>query len=196
MRGFLGMMAVGMLVGCGGGDMKAAGSQPCSSSSPVSSAAPSGLTSFEEGLVGPLLSDVRAGVQPWSEESIGLCRGQGRDCPEFLGASADELPPGEYMVRAELKVPQVGAKGAWRVRMETQCTTTRRTANGESTTTSSSSKEYDVQYAGTEHGSRLSPLLTIRSPEPSGAKSCTYTLTSLHPDKPMEWKGSWSVPQT
>ena len=63
------------------------------------------------------------------------------------------------------------------------------------TTTSSSSKEYDVQYAGTEHGSRLSPLLTIRSPEPSGAKNCTYTLTSLHPDKPMEWKGSWSVPQ-
>jgi hypothetical protein len=138
---------------------------------------------------------VRAGVQPWSEQGIGICKGQGRECEEFLGMSAEELPPGEYMLRAEFKVPRVGEKGTWQVRFESQCTTTRRNARGESTTTSSTSKEYDLQYAGTERGSRLSPLQTIRSPDPSGEKNCAYTLTSLHPDKPMVWKGSWSVPQ-
>jgi hypothetical protein len=177
---------------CKGGGSTGAVSTPDCAASPAS---PAGLTSFEEGLVGPMISDVRAGVQPWNEQSIGICKGQGRDCEEFLGASVEDLPPGEYMMRAELKVPRLGDKGIWRVRFETQCTTTRKTERGESTTTNSSSKEYDVQFAGTERGSRLSPLFTIRSPDASGEKHCTYKLTSLHPDKPSEWTGSWTVPQ-
>ncbi len=193
MRTFiLALTAAGTLMACKGGNTaEAASSSNCS----TSSAGASGLTSFEEGLVGPLLSDVRAGVQPWSDQSIGICKGQGRDCEEFLGSSAEELPPGEYMMRAELKVPRVGDKGTWKVKFEAQCTTTRKTERGETTTTNSTSKEYEVQYAGTERGSRLSPLYTIRSPDPSGDKHCTYKLTSLHPDMPSEWTGSWSVPQ-
>ncbi|MET0403976.1 MAG: hypothetical protein ABW123_16310 [Cystobacter sp.] len=195
------MIVAGALMGCSGGnktESKTESVLPGTGGSGPASAAPasgSGLTAFEESLVGPLLTEVRAGVQPWGEQGIGICQGQGRDCPEFLGTNVGELPPGQYMVRAELKVPQVGSKGTWRVRMETQCTTTRKTERGSSVTTNSSSKEYDVQYAGSDHGSRLSPLLTIRSPDANGAKDCTYTLTSLNPDAPMEWKGSWSVPQ-
>lgn len=185
-------ISAGALIACkGGGTTTSSSSSNCASSSGGSA----GLSSFEEGLVGPMLAEVRAGVQPWNEQSIGICRGQGRDCPEFLGASVDDLPPGDYMMRAELKVPRLGDKGTWRVRFETQCTTTRKTEHGESTTTNSSSKEYEVQYAGGERGSRLSPLYTIRSPDPSGQKHCTYKLTSLNPDKPSEWTGSWTVPQ-
>lgn len=194
MRTFMGVVVSGALLACAG-EGTTVSTQQCANQTPTASAS-AGLTSFEQSLVGPLLSDVRAGVQPWDEQSIGICKGQGRECQEYLGASTEELPPGEYMMRAELKVPQVGSKGAWRVKLETECTTTRRTERGESVTTSTSSKEYEVQYAGTERGSRLSPLVTIRSPEPSGAKHCTYTLTSLHPDTPLEWKGSWSVPQS
>ncbi len=36
---------------------------------------------------------------------------------------------------------------------------------------------------------------SIRSPDPSGARHCTYKISSLHPDRPLEWTGSWSVPQ-
>ncbi|WNG37131.1 hypothetical protein F0U60_28090 [Archangium minus] len=195
MRTFiLAITAAGTLLACKGGDTTgAASSTDCATSS--SSGGSSGLSAFEQGLVGPLLTDVREGVQPWSEQSIGICKGQGRDCEEFIGTNAEDLPPGEYMMRAELKVPRVGDKGTWRVKFEAQCTTTRKTASGETTTTSTTSKEYDVQYAGTERGSRLSPLFTIRSPDPSGEKHCNYKVTSLHPDKPSEWTGSWSVPQ-
>jgi hypothetical protein len=194
MRTFMGVVVSGALLACAG-EGNTVSTQQCANQTPTASPA-SGLTSFEQSLVGPLLSDVRTGVQPWDEQSIGICKGQSRECQEYLGSSAEELPPGEYMMRAELKVPQVGSKGAWRVKLETECTTTRRTERGESVTTSTSSKEYEVQYAGTERGSRLSPLVTIRSPEPSGAKHCSYTLTSLHPDTPLTWTGSWSVPQS
>ncbi len=195
MRRFILMLTAGAFLACRGeetaGTVSVTSTTDCASSKGSST----GLTSFEQNLVGPLLSDVREGVQPFSDQSIGICRGLGRDCEEYLGTSVEELPPGEYMMRAELKVPRVGEKGTWRVKFEVQCTTTRRTERGESTTTSSTSKEYDVQYAGTERGSRLSPLYTIRSPDPSGEKHCTYKLTSLHPDTPAEWTGSWSVPQ-
>jgi hypothetical protein len=193
MRTFILVATAGALISCKGGG-PAGGTADCSTTAP-SQGSPAGLTSFEQGLVGPLLSDVREGVQPYNEQSIGICKGQGRDCAEFLGTSGEELPPGEYMVRAELKVPRVGDKGTWRVKFTAECTTTRKTERGETTSTNTTSKEYDVQYAGTERGSRLSPLYTIRSPDPSGEKHCNYKLTSLHPDHPTEWTGSWSVPQ-
>ncbi len=193
MRTFILVATAGMLISCKGGGT--AGAADCATTSSSSQGSTAGLTSFEQGLVGPLLSDVREGVQPYNEQSIGICKGQGRDCAEFLGGSAEDLPPGEYMMRAELKVPRVGDKGTWRVKIEAECTTTRKTERGETTSTSTTSKEYDVQYAGTERGSRLSPLYTIRSPDPSGEKHCNYKLTSLHPDHPTEWTGSWSVPQ-
>jgi hypothetical protein len=95
------------------------------------------------------------------------------------------------MLRAELRVPDVGEKGTWRVRLDTECTIPKE--NGSSTNTYT--KEYDVQFAGTDHGARLSPLYKFSSPEKQGAKTCTWKITALHPDQPTEWTGSWSVPK-
>src|SRR5688500_5232067 len=60
---------------------------------PAPAASGGATTSFEKQLVDPLLTSVRAGVQPWSENSIGICKGEGRDCEEFLGTSVTDLPP-------------------------------------------------------------------------------------------------------
>ncbi len=181
------------LTGCGGA-APTCGEADCA---PVCEAAgKEGLTAFEQGLVAPVIADVRAGITPWNETSIGVCRGSGRDCDAWIGAAADDLPPGEYMLRAELKVPDVGPRGTWKLKLDTECTTTRKTATGESTsTTTAHSREYDeMQYAGEEHGSRISPMYRITSPNPGGAQACTWKLTTLHPDHPAEWSGRWSVP--
>jgi hypothetical protein len=153
-----------------------------------------GMTAFEQSLVGPVIDDVRGGIRAWNDQSVGICKGSGRECEEFVGRDAPNLLPGEYMVRAELRVPKLGEKGTWKVRFDTECTTTKKTASGESSTTNQTSKEYEVQWAGEEHGSRLSPLHRIKSPHPSGAQSCTWKVTGLHPDQPTEFTGSWSVP--
>jgi hypothetical protein len=167
----------------------------CAQGAVAAAASEGAISTFESGLIEPLLTDVRRGIVPWSDQSVGICKGSGRDCDEYLGATVTDLPPGEYMVRAELRVPNIGEKGTWKVRFDTECTTTKKSANGETTTTNTSSKDYDVQYTGEEHGSRLSPLFKIQSPNKNGAQSCTWKLQSLHPDKPAEWTGSWSVPQ-
>lgn len=149
------------------------------------------LTAFEKTHFDPLLEDLRAGVRPWDDKSTGICKGSGKDCTEFVGTEVTDLPPGEYMMRAELRVPK---NGAWKVRFDTECTVTKKTANGESSSTNTSSKEYDVNYLGEERGSRLSPLYKITSPNPYGAQSCKWTLTGLHPDGDQVYTGSWSVP--
>ena len=149
------------------------------------------MTSFERGVVGPVLKDLRAGVRPFNAEGFGVCRGQGRDCDAFMGAKAGELPAGKYMIRAELRVPK---EGEWKVDLTVDCTTTRESANGSSTSTNNYNKSYDVTYVGEDRGSRLSPLYKIDSPNPGGARACTYSLTSPHPDGDKVYEGSWSVP--
>jgi hypothetical protein len=163
---------------------------------PAAAAGGGDLSTFEHGLVDPMLDDLRQGVRPWAADSVGICSGTGRDCTQFLGVDGGELTaPGDYMVRAELRVPKIGEKGTWKVRFETNCEITKQgSGSSTSTTTNTSSKEYDVQYAGEEHGSRLSPLYTITSPSKYGAQKCTYTLTSLNPDNEQKITGSWSVP--
>ena len=153
-----------------------------------------GLTDFEQRVVDPMLEDIRAGVRPFTPESVGICKGQGKECDEYLGLEVGELPEGEYMVRAELLVPKTGDLHEWQVRFETECTTTRETDGGSSESTTSNSKEYDVRYAGEERGYRLSPLFRIDSPHSSGARSCSWKLVSPHPDGDKVVEGSWSTP--
>lgn len=163
---------------------------------PASAPASGGsLSSFEAELVGPLLEDLRAGVRPYTDEGIGICKGSGKDCSKFLGLSPGELGPGSHMVRAELSVPKGGERGTWKVQFDVECTTTKNTANGSSTNTSNYNKSYDVVYAGKDRGFRLQPLYKIDSPNPGGARDCKYKLTAPHPDKePTVWSGSWMVP--
>jgi hypothetical protein len=152
------------------------------------------LTSFTADLLGPMVEDIQGGVRPFGEEGIGICKGT-RQCDEFLGTDGVELPAGKYMVRAELQVPNIGEKGTWKVKFDTKCTTIRKTENGETSSSSDYSREYDVRYAGKDRGYRLQPLRTIESPSRGGARECSYTLTAPHPDGDKVYSGKWSTPE-
>ena len=153
-----------------------------------------GMTEFERTLADPMLEDIRAGVRPWGDEAVGLCKGQGKECDGFIGLEAPDLADGEYMLRAELRVPRTGGEDTWKVKLDTECTVTTKTESGESTNTRSRSNEYTVRWVGEDRGYRLSPLHKITSPSPGGAEACTWTLTALHPDTPATYEGRWSVP--
>jgi hypothetical protein len=170
-----------------------AGSDPAPAA--AATAPGSGLSAFESGLVGPVLDDLRGGVRPFNDSGIGICTGNSKDCDEYLGREPGELPPGEYMLRAELRVPDIGDKGTWKVKLDTDCTLTRSKDGSETTTKRSDSKEYTVNYTGEERGYRLSPLRTIKSPNSNDyRKSCSWTLTAPHADGDKVYSGSWVVP--
>ncbi len=153
------------------------------------------VTGFEETLLKPLMEDIQAGVRPFSEQGVGICRGE-RTCDEYLGTDVGELAPGKYIVMAELRVPNVGDPGTWKVNFQTECGITRTSSGGELTTSNTdSSREYDVRYAGTERGYRLMPLRTITSPSNGGTRNCTYSITAPHPDGDKVYSGSWSTPE-
>lgn len=195
-----------VLVGCGGGAQAPAkcGAAECkeicgergpaaATPPPTGQGAPAaGLTAFEQQIVQPMLEDVRQGVRAFGEQTVGICKGQGKECEEWLGTEVADLPPGKYMLRAELRVPKAG--DAWKVRLDTSCETTKKTKSGETKNTQSNSKEYEVKYLGEERGYRLSPLFTIDSPSTSGARSCTWKLVLAHPDGDKTIEGKWSVP--
>ncbi len=205
MRRALLMIPAALLTACG--EPPTCGEAECASicaepaaatpapAAPADAAGSGDLTSFEQSLLDPMLQEVRMGVRPFSVESVGVCKGQGKACTEYLGVDAGVLPPGQYMVRAEFAVPKVGDKGTWKVEYAGECTTVKKTANGESSSSSSDSKEYTVTYTGTDHGYRLSPLRTINSPNKGGEKTCTWQITALHPDGDKVTKGSYTVPE-
>ena len=151
------------------------------------------LTDFEESLLGPVLEDVRAGVRPFAENSIGICRGT-QNCEEPLGTDVGELPEGKYMIRAELEVPDVGPKGTWKVEFSTTCETIKVTANGENRTSNDYNRTFEVVHSRSERGFRLQPLRTIESPSPFGRRECSWQLKTVHPDNGQVFEGSWSVP--
>lgn len=150
----------------------------------------SDLTPFEHGLVDPVLAEIRSGVRPWDGQSVGVCRGK-RECDAFLGADPGELPPGSYLVKAELRVPPAGEKGTWTARFESECTTER---PGKEPEVRTYDRTYDVQYVGPERGARLSPLRTIESPSPGGPTRCTWKLVGKGGDTENVMSGSWSTP--
>jgi hypothetical protein len=169
---------------------------PATPEAPATPASTAGLSDFEQGLVEPILEDVRAGIRAFGDEAVGICKGSGKDCEAFLGLTpGDTLPAGDHMIRAELLVPQSGERGTWQVAFDVECTTTRKTATGSSTNTSTYNKTYDVVYAGKDRGFRLQPLYRITSPNSGGEKDCKYTIKGLHPSQdPTVWSGSWRVP--
>jgi len=152
----------------------------------------SSLTAFEKSVVDPMLEDVRAGVRPFDGKSIGICKGQGRDCDEFIGTDAGVVPEGKHMLRGEFRVPKTGE---WTVDLSVKCKTTTKSGDSTTTTESGYDKSYKVSYVGEERGSRLSPLYKIDSPRDRGTTECKYTLTAPHPDGDKVYEGSWTVPE-
>ena len=159
--------------------------------------AASGLTAFENSVIEPILSDLRAGIRPFNESGIGICKGSGKECGGYLGRDVGELPPGDYMMRAELAVPASGPADSWKVRFETECKTIRISADGKnkSESTNNRSKEYTVKYRSGDIGYRLSPLFKITSPNPSARQECSWKLVGTHPDGDKVYEGAWIVPQ-
>ncbi|MFT7521609.1 MAG: hypothetical protein ACI9MC_003760 [Kiritimatiellia bacterium] len=153
------------------------------------------LTGFEEGMLKTVVEDVRQGVRPMDGQSLGICpKGEGRECPNMLGMVPGELAEGDYILYGSFAVPNVGDKGTWKIRLDTECITTRKTDNGESSNTTQYSKEYDVVFAGKDRGYTLSPLRRITSPGKNGAQACTFKMVAPHGDGDKVYEGSWSVP--
>ena len=152
------------------------------------------MSAFERSVLDPMLDDVRQGIRPFADNAVGICKGEGKECDEWVGTDVGELPEGRYILRAELRVPKYGEQGTWKVRLDTSCETTKVTKSGESKNTQNNSKEYDVRYIGEERGYRLSPLFTIESPSKGGARTCSWKLAMLHPDGEKVIEGKWSTP--
>ena len=172
-------------------DLPTADHRPTAAPTPTTP--PVGLSAFEASLVEPLLTDLRAGIRPWDEQSVGLCRGK-RSCDVFLGAHPGVLAPGDYVLRAVLAVPQLGAPGDWRAALDTTCTITGTDASGATRTrTIRDHQDHFVRYAGPNEGFRLEPLLRLASPGPS-EQACTWTLALVGPETRTELTGDWSIP--
>lgn len=153
------------------------------------------LTTFEASILSSALEQVRLGVQPWDEHGIGICKGQGKDCEEWIGTDAGVLPAGEYMLRADLRVPNVGPRGTWKINVSTTCKTTLVKGGQSRSSDNNRNIDYDVAYAGDTRGYRLSPLIKLTSPSDRGTEECQWTITAPHGDGNKVWSGSWTLPQ-
>lgn len=182
-----------VLVGCGGSSEaeKTPEASPSEADVPVANAIE--MSPGEMEVIMPLLESFRNGVNPRGEQGIGICRGQGPTCEEFLGSTPGELPPGVYTIRAELDVPTVGRK--WRANFEADCEITMQYPSGEVKRTSEHEKTYRLAPTGDKQGFRLNPLLVITSPSKAGAQECEFSLTLPHSaGEEKVFTGSWSVP--
>jgi hypothetical protein len=166
----------------------------CQKAAPPASESAVKLSAFEEQLLAPVIEDVRKGVRPFDDKSVGICpkAENSRQCDQMLGVSPGELPAGEYILYGNFQVPDVGERGTWTVRLETDCKTTR--GAGDSGTSSAWSKDYEVVYVGKDRGYVLAPMRRITSPNPTGAQSCTYKLLLKQPAGDQVIEGAWSVP--
>lgn len=135
------------------------------------------LSAFEQDLLAPAINEIRVGIVPFSETGFGICEGI-QKCERFLGATPGLLPEGEHLIHAELKVPNYG--DGWTVRFSHECTPTEK--KGTKVPPNVWTKSYAVQHSGPNRGYRVSPLIRIKSPHPSGARTCTYSLTPVRPD--------------
>jgi hypothetical protein len=187
------------LLGCGGSEPApppAAVEAPVEKE-PVAPPAPKGisLSEKESELLKPYIEDIRQGVRLWNEQGIGICKGQSKDCEEFLGSDAGELAEGSYMIRAELQAPKIAPSDKWRATFTVDCEITKQTKNGETSTDKSYKKEYKITHSSREdHGYRLSPLYKISSPSPYGKQSCKFKMTAHNVDGDVDFTGSWQVP--
>ena len=150
------------------------------------------LSDAEKELLADSLSQIRTGIKPFDDSSVGICKGSGKNCEEFLGTTAELLPEGEYMLQARLLAPKLKPEGGWKVEFHRDCTTTKKTKNGESTSNNNYSKEYKISR--NDKGYLLAPLATIRSPNKYGQKTCEWKMIFHNTNGTEEIKGSWSIP--
>ncbi len=152
---------------------------------PEAAPAANALDEWEQQMLAPHIEAVKAGVTPTGDRGFGVCTGS-KKCGTYLGSDPGELPPGDYVIRAELAVPSIGE--GWQARFAVSCDGAGSTAY---------EKVYKVSYSGAGRGYRLDPLRSIHSPHRSGeARSCTFEMVPIRPDgKELEaMTGSYSTP--
>ena len=151
------------------------------------------LTATEMDLISASLEDIRAGIRGFDDQSIGICKGSGKNCEQFLGQDAADLPEGNYVLYAKLLAPKIKKGKGWQVDYSKECKTIKKNKNGESVTNNTYSKEYHI--GSNPKGWRLAPLATIKSPGKYGRQECSWKLTFHNVNGTEEITGSWSVPE-
>lgn len=148
------------------------------------------LEPWEASLLAPYLDDLRQGIRLAGDQGLGVCQGK-RQCDTFLGLEPPPLAEGDYLIRAELTVPELGS--SWKVRFHIDCTLT--AADGR-VTEQTHERAYDVRPVSKENSFRLQPLWMIQSPHPGGARACEWSLTPVRADGTdgAPWKGRYSTP--
>lgn len=154
-----------------------------------------GVSEKELALLEPFLTDLREGIREFKPNSVGLCKGQSKNCDEFVGLDAGELAEGKYMIRGDFQAPKLSPDGGWTIKFELDCEITKASNNSSSKTSKTYSKEYTVKHVQrTEYGYRLSPLYKIESPSGLGEQNCAWSITGQNLDAPIVWKGSYTIP--
>ncbi len=155
----------------------------------------SAVSEKELELLEPFLTDLRQGIREFKPNSVGLCKGQGKNCDEFVGLDAGELAEGKYMIRGDFQAPKLTPEGGWTIQFELECEISKQSNNTTSKTSKTYSKEYTVKHVQrTEYGYRLSPLYKIESPSGLGEQNCAWSITGQNLDAPIVWKGSYTIP--
>ncbi len=157
---------------------------------PEAPAAERVLSEAEATMLAPYLTDLRAGIRAYGEQGFGVCQGK-RTCDQFLGPEPSPLAAGDYLIRAELQVPELGE--GWKVKFKIDCELT--TSEGR-TTNQTHEKLYDVRHVRNDKmGYRLQPLWMIQSPHPNGSRACSFSLTPVSPDgrEGKAWNGKYST---
>ena len=185
-----------LFLGCSDSEPKQAASTSTKQECPKCPECPKGsddsLSAAEKELLADSLSQIRTGIKPFDDSSVGVCKGSGKNCEEFLGTTVSDLPEGEYMLQARLLAPKIKPEGGWKVEFHRDCKTTKKTKNGESVTNNNYSKEYKISH--NKKGYHLAPLATIKSPNKYGKKECDWKLILHNTNGTEEIKGSWSIP--
>lgn len=162
-------------LGCGGAP--APECPPCPDSRPGPSTADTlELDAWQQEQLRPISDRLKAGIVPLPESGFGVCRGR-TSCEEFLGPAPGVLAEGDYVVRAEVSVPDIGT--GWKVRFENRCTTT---SAADRQTERNYERVYDVGATPGGRGYRLEPMWRIQSPRKEGSQNCTFRLIPIRPD--------------
>ena len=162
------------------------------------------LTNEEQILLKDHIEDIRKGIRPFDDlpdQSLGICKAGPKHqkfgyitCEEFIGKDARDLPEGNYILYSHFSVPEIEPNNqGWQIEFKRECKTTKTSKNGQSVTTDTYSKSYNLKNYGGK-GNHVSPLSTITSPGEYGAKECDWTITLFNTNEKKEISGFWSVP--
>lgn len=198
-------LTLAALVACGGAPPGRAPDPTCDAEAcapacaPHDAPMPPGLTpdalvlsEREWAIFGEEIRDYRLGIQPWDDHGVGVCGGA--QCETFLGLTPGLLPPGNWRVRANLRVPTLG-QHTWRVFFRETCEMVLGAGTPTpSTTTEDHVQQFEVSWQSETRGALLDALTLIPSPDPKAHRLCGWDITATGPGGAMRrWEGAYEV---